>query len=311
MRSLTAPRRQAGAGATDAARAWSEPRRRDPAPSRLAYRLERLWLTPGFRRFLRTGLPVLALVIAAGVYFGDAPRRAALIERYAVLKDRFENLPEFSVKVVAIDGATPAVAEAVRGLIPVGLPVSSFRLDLEAIRAAIGQIDAVEGAELFIRSGGVLQIQILERKPVVLWRTAGRIEMLDARGHRVATLLDRVARPDLPVIAGEGADARVPEALALLDTARPLMSRVRGLARVGDRRWDLVLDRDQRILLPEADPVQALERVIALDQSQDLLNRDIVAVDMRNADRPTLRLGADAMHALRPSDATATKVSAP
>lgn len=311
MRSLTAPRRPSGTRAGDAARAWSEPRRRDPAPSRLAYRLERIWLTPGFHRFLRTGLPAMVVVIAAGVYFGDAQRRAALVGHYVALKDQFENLPEFTVKVVAIDGATPAVAEAVRGLVPVGLPVSSFKLDLEAIRAAIGQIDAVEGAELFIRSGGVLQIDIRERKPVVLWRTAGRIEMLDGKGHRVATLLDRVARPDLPVIAGEGADARVPEALTLLDTAQPLMSRVRGLARVGNRRWDLVLDRDQRIMLPETDPVQALERVIALDQSQDLLNRDIVAIDMRNADRPTLRLGADAMQALRPTDATAKKVSGP
>lgn len=309
MRSLNASRRQFGAPAADSTRGWSEPRRRDPAPSRLAYRLERIWLTPGFHRFLRTGLPALVVVIAAGIYFGDAHRRAALVEHYVALRDRFENLPEFTVKVVAIDGATPAVAEAVRGLIPVRLPVSSFKLDLEAIRAAIGQIDAVQGAELYIRSGGVLQINIQERKPVVLWRTDGRIEMLDGKGHRVATLLDRVARPDLPVIAGEGADAHVSEALTLLDTATPLMSRVRGLARVGDRRWDLVLDRDQRILLPETDPVQALERVIALDQSQDLLNRDIVAVDMRNADRPTLRLGADAMQALRPSDATATRVS--
>jgi hypothetical protein len=43
----------------------------------------------------------------------------------------------------------------------------------------------------------------------------------------------------------------VPEALALVAAARPAVPRLRGLVRMGERRWDLVLDRDQRILLPE------------------------------------------------------------
>ena len=39
--------------------------RRDPAPSRLRYRLTRLWLRPGFRRLVNFGLPTLAGVLAA------------------------------------------------------------------------------------------------------------------------------------------------------------------------------------------------------------------------------------------------------
>lgn len=35
--------------------------RRDPAPTRLAYRLNRLWLTPYVRRLLWLGLPVGAV----------------------------------------------------------------------------------------------------------------------------------------------------------------------------------------------------------------------------------------------------------
>ncbi|MFZ1725533.1 MAG: cell division protein FtsQ/DivIB, partial [Albidovulum sp.] len=94
----------------------------------------------------------------------------------------------------------------------------------------------------------------------------------------------------LPVIAGEGADENVTEALAIFRAARPIQHRIRGLVRMGERRWDVVLDRDQRIMLPESDPVSALERIIALDQAEDMLGRDIAAVDMRNEQRPTIRL---------------------
>ena len=69
--------------------------------------------------------------------------------------------------------------------------------------------------------------------------------------------------------------------LRLLATAKPLIKRVRGLVRVGERRWDLVLDRGQRILLPPEGAAQALERVLAVNEVQDLLERDVVTVDMR------------------------------
>ncbi|MFZ1340104.1 MAG: cell division protein FtsQ/DivIB, partial [Paracoccaceae bacterium] len=107
--------------------------------------------------------------------------------------------------------------------------------------------------------------------------------------------------PDLPLIAGEGADAATTEALALMAAAGPLTPRLRGLVRMGERRWDLVLDRDQRILLPSDNPVRALERLLALDHAQDILARDLMAIDLRNDARPTLRLTPFALNDLRRS----------
>jgi cell division protein FtsQ len=106
-------------------------------------------------------------------------------------------------------------------------------------------------------------------------------------------------RSDLPLIAGEGADRVVGEALTLLRAAGPLMPRLRGIVRVGERRWDMVLDNDQTIMLPEVAPFPALAQVIALNQTQDLLTRDVRAVDMRNPNRPTLRVSENAHEELR------------
>jgi cell division protein FtsQ len=105
----------------------------------------------------------------------------------------------------------------------------------------------------------------------------------------------RAAHPELPLVAGEGADQAAAEALALLRAAGPLGSRVRGLVRISQRRWDLVLDRGQRIQLPQKQPVQALERVLLMHKAQDLLERDLALVDMRLADRPTIRMSEAAV----------------
>jgi cell division protein FtsQ len=45
--------------------------------------------------------------------------------------------------------------------------------------------------------------------------------------------------------------------------------------------------------------VLALERALALDRAEDMLERDVAALDMRYARRPTLRLNPDAMDELR------------
>ncbi len=272
---------------------------RDPAPSRSAYRLQRLWLTPSVRLFLRWGLPVACLAVAAGIWAADADRRAHLIEAASEFRQSIEQRPEFMVKLMAVEGASPAVAEDIRAHLALELPVSSFDLDLPALRTEAERIDAVEEAAVRVRSGGVLELTVRERVPVAVWRDRDGLEMLDISGHRVASLAGRSARPDLPLLAGEGAERAVTEALDLFDAAAPVSARIRGLLRVGERRWDLVLDRGQRILLPEDDPRPALERVIALDQVSQLLARDIAVVDMRNPARPTLRMTTNAVQALR------------
>ncbi|MEM9343483.1 MAG: cell division protein FtsQ/DivIB [Pseudomonadota bacterium] len=279
-------------------------KRRDPAPSRGAYKLQRLMLTPGVRIFLRWGLPVSFIAFAAGLWAADPDRREQLLESAHEMRRQIEQRPEFMVNLLAIEGASDEVAEDIREVLALDLPLSSFDLELPALKARAEEIHAVASASVVVKAGGILEVRIDERTPAVVWRGRDGLEMLDREGHRVATLATRSDRPDLPLLAGDGAETAVAEALDLFTTARPLKPRIRGLLRVGERRWDIILDRGQRILLPEDDPAPALERVIALDQVSALFKRDLSVVDMRNPARPTLRLGPDASGAFRESRLT-------
>lgn len=272
---------------------------RDPAPSRLAYRLHRLWLTPIFRAIVVIGVPAYVAIMSIGIFFADADRRAVVTAAFADLRANFEERPEFMVTSMVVEGGSAPVEAALMAVGPALFPVSTFHLDLEEMRAAMEAFDAVKRADLRVLPGGVLEVRVLEREPAIIWRSAEGLELLDDEGSRVAILKVREARADLPMIAGEGAQHAVPEALLLLATAAPLGERVRGLERVGERRWDLVLTRGQRVLLPEQGAVLALERALALDRAEDVLERDVATLDMRDARRPTLRLNPDAMDELR------------
>ncbi|MGI9394026.1 MAG: cell division protein FtsQ/DivIB [Boseongicola sp.] len=271
---------------------------RDPAPSRLAYRLNRLMLTPGFRRILRFGLPVF--LIAAGVAFwaSEPKRREATAVRLVEFRHEIEARPEFLVHMMEIDDASEDVATEIRARFPIDYPISSFDLDLEDIRVEIESLDAIASASVYIRSGGVLSVEVRERVPVLIWRNENKLTLLDADGHRVASINARFDRNDLPLVVGDGAENNVAEALSIFAASSSFSSRTRGLLRVGERRWDVVMDREQRIMLPEANPVNALKKVIELNEAQDLLARDVAAIDFRNPRRPVLRLTTNAIEAM-------------
>lgn len=281
-------------------------RRTDPSPSRLAYRLNRLWLTPLFRHGITMGLPALMLAGAIALYFSDADRRGAVIGIVGDLRAGFEARPEFRVDRLLVQTETPQLARAIADRLDIDFPASSFHLDLSHLRARVEALDLVESAALRIDSGRVLEIRVIEREPAFVWRQRDGLALIDAEGHRVALLRSRAARADLPLIAGDGAAKAVAEARRLLAAAEPLGERLHALVRIGERRWDVVLAGDQRIMLPARGAVSALERVLALDSApSDLLSRDVTAVDMRNPSRPTIRLTQQAMaelHRIRSLD---------
>lgn len=266
----------------------------DPAPSRWAWRMQRLMLTPTFRFGLRAGIPFVLTLVAGTYYFTDPARQAAIRDSVSEARASIQERPEFMVSLMAIDGADTQLSEDIRANLPIDFPVSSFDLDLEAMRATITGLAPVAEASLRIRPGGVLQIDVTPRVPVAVWRNHASLSLVDAQGAHVSMLPFRTDRNDLPLIAGEGANGHVGEALDLILAASPLGDRLRGVVRMGERRWDVVLDRDQRILLPETGAIAALEYVIALEGAQDVLSRDVARVDLRLTARPTVQMNKDA-----------------
>ena len=273
----------------------SDSTRADPAPSRLSYRMQRWLLTPGVKLLLRAGIPFAVIFGGITGYMADEDRRDAFNMALVDIRNSIEQRPEFMVNLMAVDGAGTSVASDIREIVPIDFPVSSFDLNLEEIRQTIVGLDPVKEASVRIKPGGILQIDVIERIPTLVWRTREAVELLDDTGAHVGFIASRAEYPDLPLIAGEGADTQVDEAAALFAAAKPLGDRMRGLVRVGERRWDVVLDRDQRILLPVERPVQALERVIELSEVDDMLERDVTVIDMRLSQRPTVRMSEEAV----------------
>lgn len=275
-------------------------RRKDPAPSMLRYRMGRLWLTPSFRRLVKFG-PVVTVALGGLFYMATSQTfHQTTAQLAADIRTNIVGREEFRVSEMKVFGASADLVAEVERVADTALPISSLDLDVAGLRARIEALPSVASAAVRVGSKGVLQINLSERVPSVVWRSPEGLALLSADGVELGRIASRLDRADLPLIAGNGASSRIEEAMELFSIAAPIKDRVRGLQRVGERRWNLVLDRSQQIYLPEKGAQTALLRVMAINATQEILDRDISIVDLRDAKKPALRLGAFAASELRP-----------
>jgi cell division protein FtsQ len=284
----------------------AEPKRqvsRGPGPSKLAYRLSRMWMKAWLRRAVLL-VPVLCLGLLGG-RLAMSPAVAAWVEdgRQAVLA-ALSSRPEFAVRGFSVQGASPGLEGAIGEVVALPPGASSLTLDVAAVQARVAKLGPVRNVRVTLGSDGILRIAVDERIAEALWRdNESELHLVDREGVAIGPAGPRADHPDLPVILGEGAPAAVPEALALLRAFPDLRPRLRAFVRVGGRRWDLALDRGLTIMLPATGAEAALARVMALHYGEELLDRDLAAVDMRLGERPTLRMTPRALEALRLLDA--------
>lgn len=281
----------------------------EPAPL-LRYRLKRLWRRRSVRRLVTVQLPALALAASAAILASDPRVHAGIAQQVAAVRDALTARPEFAIRRIEVAGASPTVEAEIRAAL-IDVPgASSLALDPAALRRRIERLGWVARVTVSLEAPEALHLRVAERVPAAVWRVDGEPWLIDATGAKIAALFARDEYPALPLVAGEGADDAVGEALAIVDAMGPLSPRLRGLVRVGARRWDVVLDREMVIRLPMAgtgmapalaagaDPVGAMLQAVSLQESDGLLDRDITVLDLRVPTRPALRLRQRALETL-------------
>lgn len=140
---------------------------------------------------------------------------------------------------------------------------------------------------------GELTIQLKEREAFALWQLNGDISIISSDGTVIDKMRDgRFAH--LPLVVGPGANKRVREYVVLLGEAGSLRSQIRGATLVSERRWTLKLQNGLDVRLPEENADEAVRRLDRLAREQKLIDKDIIAIDMRQPDRVTVRLTEEA-----------------
>ena len=92
---------------------------------------------------------------------------------------------------------------------------------------------------------------------------------------------------------GDGAPEHAAQLIDLLQTYPAVAKAIEAAVRVSERRWNLRLRNGIDVRLPEENILAALTRLDDFQREHALLDRDVVAVDLRVPDRLIVRVGRD------------------
>ena len=264
----------------------------DPAPSIISYRLMRLMLIPRLRLILTLGIPSLVIFCGTLILFLNINVHENIEALKKDLKRALVERPEFMIRVASVDGASDELAHEIREIMPLNFPVSYFDLDIKYLHKVLNDIPAVASAAIKVTVSGVLQINISERIPAFIWRKDDVISVIDEKGEFIRLATSRLDYPELPLVIGEAANLSIADISSLMEDNQYFLDQVRAFVRVGERRWDLVLDNNLRIMLPQAEFLAAFDRLMLMSESGSLFSNQLSSIDMRLVERPTVRMGA-------------------
>jgi cell division protein FtsQ len=170
--------------------------------------------------------------------------------------------------------------------VSIGDPILGF--SVEMARQRMETLSWVEHATVERRLPNTVVVFLQERRPFAIWQNQAKFVLIDRSGQVVAN--QNVAEfRQLPLVVGPGAPAAAAPLIDALTNRPDLQKRIVAAVRVGERRWNLRLNNGADVMLPEGHEVQALDRLMQLQQQHALLDRPLAAIDMRLGDRLVLR----------------------
>ena len=272
---------------------------RVPDRRRLARAIHRL--ASNIERYRPRGAGVIATIaltlgsVGYGVVKGEHSEWVRA--QAADIRDSVANTVGFRITSIALTGNKQLTREEILGIAGVTGRSSLLFLNADDARTRLKANPWIADATVLKLFPDRLHIAVTERRAFALWQKDGRVRVIARDGEVVEPFVaPHVAH--LPLVVGKGANARAAEFLTVMDRYPALQEQVRAYVLVADRRWNLKLKSGVDVRLPETNPVEAIELLLALDRDKKLLSRDITAVDLRLTDRVAVRL-SDAAAAAR------------
>jgi cell division protein FtsQ len=176
-----------------------------------------------------------------------------------------------------------------------GAPILAF--DPAAARTRVEGLGWVRQAVVSRRLPDTVYLRIEERRPLALWQRNGTLRLIDREGAVIAGQ-DVASFAGLPLIVGDDAPQHAADLLDLLTAFPEIASQLDAAVRVSGRRWNLRLANGIDIRLPETGIAPALGRLADLHRTRQVLDRDVIAVDLRKPDRLIVRVSPGARERL-------------
>ena len=261
----------------------------DPAPSKLSYRVNRLFYKLWFKLLLILFLVVLSGFLTKKFLYKNIDLSAEirfLSEQGSAL---YRDLSELSINRIVVKGAQESLKNEIIMLIENAAKEEFSALRARSLREKIRKIKKVEKAIVKFSTDGLVIVEVVERKEAAVFLNDSLYEVLDRNGVVLSTNSDYEGLSSYPLLVGKSGSKNIPDLLSLTKEIGSYKSEVMYYEWVGERRWDIHMKNNLVFKLPENNLSRGVEVMRFFLNGINKYLKPIVSVDLRNIDKPIIK----------------------
>ena len=264
---------------------------KDPAPSRLSYKINRLFYRLWFKTLLITVFTISSVLLVKKFLY----KNIDLNEEIKFLSEEssafYKGLTELSISRVLVKGAHESLKKEIIILVENAATEGFSVLKAQALREKIQELNKVEKAFVKFSTDGSVIVSVIERKEAVVFFNNDLYEVLDSNGIILSTKQNYQGLSGFPLIVGKDGSRKIKELLSLVSEIGSNKSEVLYYEWIGERRWDIHMKNDMVFKLPENNLSKGLELMCMFLNEKNKPLRPVVSVDLRNIDKPIIKFG--------------------
>mgnify|MGYP006383170775 FL=1 len=182
---------------------------------------------------------------------------------------------------VLIEGQHNVSTEDIAATLNADVRTPLLSIPIEHVREVLLKNDWIKNVIIERRFPSTIYINITEREPIAIWQQNKKLYLVDDEGH-VITPSDIVKFTKLPHIIGSDAPLHVASLLHNIESDTELKKHILSSVRYGERRWNLILEQDITVKMPEVNFVDAYQYLSKLYKSNKLFDQDYKVIDLRD-----------------------------
>ena len=184
------------------------------------------------------------------------------------------------VQEVVVEGRSKTRKNALLQALQVSEGDNILTINIKEMKDRINKLPWVKFARIERHFPNKISLTLVERTPMARWQTNRMLKLIDDHGD-VIPVVDLTSFSNLPIIIGKNAPKIAGQILRTLSNEPHLFRRVKSLTLVSDRRWDVELDNQINVHLPEKNPGKAWTHLATMEQGHNIFGDQVQGIDMR------------------------------
>jgi len=243
----------------------------------------------GRRLGIIAAIVVFIIWVGSWIWLSGAPQNAASWIKNVVVEKSID--AGFRVENILVEGRAYSDSEILLALINAeqGDPLLTF--------------DPVGAAERIGKMSWVRDVTVQR----ALWKSKDKVFVIDERGAVITDFKLERFRDLLLIDGGQEAVLKSVDLIKNLQVEMLVYERAEQAHWAGQRRWDLKLKSGVLVKLPEEDVALALRRLSKAQEDDNLLDKDLISIDLRDPLRMIIRTRPGAVHEYKSSASQANQ----